>query len=161
MRIELNPPFGVAPLEIGMSLDEAVTACRVWGDVGVSRGMDEIPTLIADHPRFEVVARLGDGTGVTTIDVWRPRPATQPGGTEITVCCEGLDVFGTPARELLAALASLGRPVEDAHTARPLLPGLALVLVREPHEDDPMDTDGLPLRFARVRVARAGYRGDG
>lgn len=160
MHIELNPPHGVAPLDLGMPLEEAVAACGTWGDVSVSRGVDGIPTLVADHPRFEVVAHLADGAGVTSVEVWRPRPKTRPESPEITVRFRGVDVFRPPAREVLSALASLGFTVEDRRTPRPRFPELALVFTREPHDGDPRDRDGLPLHFARVLVARAGYRGD-
>ncbi|MFI6693902.1 hypothetical protein ACIBLA_19500 [Streptomyces sp. NPDC050433] len=159
MRIELNPPVGVGSLLIGMSLEDAVEACAVWGQVSVSRGSGDLPTVLAAHPRFQVVAHCEDGSSVTAVEVWQPAPSTRRDAPDIAVLFRGLDIFRTPARELLAQLAALGYRVANGESDRPSLPELTLGFTRDSGHEVPMEDDGLPLFFEAVLVARAGYYG--
>lgn len=159
MHIELDPPRGVPPLLIGGALEEAVAAGAVWGEVTVSRGLDDAPSVLVHHPRIAIVAHIEDGDGVTAIEVGRPDPPRGPSGPRIAVTFHGVDVFATPARQVLARLAEQGHMLTGAAGTHPAAPGLTLGFTREPSDEGDQDTDGLPLHFDAVLVAPPGYYG--
>ncbi|MFF2779384.1 hypothetical protein ACFVU3_31365 [Streptomyces sp. NPDC058052] len=157
MQFVLDPPHGVAPVRLGMTLPETVAAVSAWGAPRVHR---------ADAVRpFDLVSTAYDGIGfqavlegdgrVTAVTLWGPDEDEDP---DVTVLWDGLDVFRTPAADLLAHAAGRGLAVADADPRAPYLPGLTLAFTRDTSQDVPRDATGLPLHFTSVLVAGEAYR---
>lgn len=59
--------------------------------------------VLALHSQFEITFHLEDGKTLTAAEVWIPRP----GPEQITVTFCGIDVFATPALELLSQIEAM------------------------------------------------------
>ncbi|WP_370943405.1 hypothetical protein AB5J62_30460 [Amycolatopsis sp. cg5] len=93
MIFDLDPPRGVAPVLIGMGIEEARNAMGRWGlpeDVvgGITPGLRVRDPLLA----YDVFAHFEDGSSVTAIEVWRPL-----GESPASVVWRGIDIFKSPA----------------------------------------------------------------
>ncbi|PLW72647.1 hypothetical protein GQS52_04615 [Streptomyces sp. SCUT-3] len=156
MDIELDPPNGITGFPLGMPA-EAVKASA--GRLGELRVHDEgsadqfrYMKVTALHSQFEIVFHLEDGKTLTSAEVWIPRP----GPEEITVRFRGIDVFRTPARQLLEQLRAMGLTVLD-ETYYAYVPRLSLGFTRVAGHEVPLDTDGEPLYFQAVLTGPTGY----
>jgi len=160
MIIRLEPPHGVPPLLIGMSIDESRDAVALWGDV------EELPATpgraFALRARDEDLTRDvfayfedGAGGGVTAVEVWRPEPATRP-GANVQVRYGELDVFGLPADDVLRILRDRGVEVDESDPFYPSCPRLLLGFNREggAHADE---ETGMARFFESVLVSYPGY----
>ncbi|MGK5730284.1 hypothetical protein [Streptomyces sp. URMC 124] len=155
MDIRLAPPHGVAPVQIGMSLGEARHMAATWGEVKVSGPFAHTSSVkvIAVNQDFQVVVHLEGGESVTAVEVWR-----SAGDADVRVLLGELDVFRTPAREVLRRLAAQGYEIDVSEPEYPTVGGLTLAFTREAaHEVECDPEDGLPLYFESVLVADANY----
>ncbi|MGW2185580.1 hypothetical protein [Streptomyces sp. NPDC001719] len=156
MELLLEPPNGVASVRIGMSMDEASEAAAVWGEVRASGPFVHDPgvKLVAVNDDFEVVVHLEDGESFTAVEVWRFRRDD----ADVRVLLDDLDIFRTPARDVLRRLAARGHDVDVSEPEYPVIPGLTLAFTREAgHEVARDPEDGLALYFESVLVADAHY----
>jgi hypothetical protein len=184
MELHLDPPRGVIAgaglsavpggtsrsvpdIALGAGEREAVRAASAYGPttvtpagtVNIAGTLFPTPTqIVATAPGFNLVLVLDDGISVTAIEVWRPRdPAA-----DITVRYDGLDVFRTPAVQLLDLLRARGHRIEtEDEGAGAWAPDLALGFSRVAEHEVPMGADGHPLYFESVLVTAAGYYGEG
>ncbi|MFD9030983.1 hypothetical protein ACFVZW_07525 [Streptomyces sp. NPDC059567] len=157
MQFVLDPPRGVALVLLGMTLDETVAAVSAWGAPRV---------YPADEVRdFDLVSTEYDGIGfqaalerdhrVTAVTVWGPDEGEDP---DVQIMLDGLDVFRTPADEILANAARKGRQVNDNDPRAPCIPGVTLAFTRDTSQEVPRDEEGLPVYFTSVLVADEKYR---
>jgi hypothetical protein len=157
MQFVLDPPRGVAPVRLGMTLDETVAAVSAWGAPRV---------YPADAVRdFDLVSTEYDGIGfqaalerdhqVTAVTIWGPDEDEDP---DVQVLLDGLDVFRTPADEILAHAAQKGWQVNTDDPRAPYIPGVTLAFTRDTSQEVPRDENGLPVHFTSVLVADEKYR---
>ncbi|MFI8770502.1 hypothetical protein ACIGN6_37175 [Streptomyces sp. NPDC053792] len=157
MQFVLDPPRGVAPVRLGMTLDETVAAVSAWGAPRV---------YPADAVRaFDLVSTEYDGIGfqvalerdhqATAVTIWGPDEDEDP---DVQVLLDGLDVFRIPAVEILAHTARKGWHVDNDHPRAPYVPGVTLAFTRDTSQEVPRDENGLPICFTSVLVADVKYR---
>ncbi|MEU8974482.1 hypothetical protein AB0D11_35330 [Streptomyces monashensis] len=153
MDLILDPPRGVAPLRLGMTLDEAVAAGAGWGEPRVVRRRGS--ALVSwSVDGVGVQALLEGGPAVTAVELWWPGE----GRTSRTrVLLDGDDVFGTLAEDLFRRAAARGRPVDTSAPEYPVVPGVSLGFTRQTSQEVPRDADGLPLYVTSVLVAGRDY----
>jgi hypothetical protein len=156
MDIELDPPNGITGFPMGMAAQDVKSAAAALGRVKVTNegksSEFSFMKVLAAHPQFEIVLNLRDGKTLTAAEVWIPRE----GPEDITVRFRGIDVFRTPARQLLAQLAESGLDIRD-ETRYAYVPGLSLGFTRVAGHEVPLDTDGEPLYFQAVLTAPANH----
>lgn len=157
MKIELDPPNGITGFPFAMPAEAIKEASAELGSVQVQdEGSSELfrsMKVLALHPQFELVLHLQDGETLSAAEVWIPRP----GPEEITVTFRGIDVFRTPALELVQLLREMDLTVHHHDHDHWLVPGLSLGLTRTTGHEVPLDTDGEPLYFQAVLAAPTDY----
>ncbi|HWG24951.1 hypothetical protein [Actinospica sp.] len=157
MEIELSPPTGITGFPFGMPSPEVKEAAAALGSTRVrndgSAARFRKMKVLALHPQFEITFFLDDGKTLTAAEVWIPRP----GPEQITVTFRGIDVFATPARELLTRIEAMGYEIDHREPLHPVVPGLSLGFTRDAGHEVPLDTDGSPLYFQAVLVAPEDY----
>lgn len=157
MEIELDPPNGITGFPLGMPAEALRAAAAELGRVKVSDegSADEFHHMkvVALHPQFEIVFHLEDGKTLTAAEVWIPRP----GPEEITVCYRGMDVFRTPALQLVAHLEQTGLNVLHDEPSYWTVPRLSLGFTRAAGHEVPLDSDGEPLYFQAVLTGPTDY----
>ncbi|NUP49599.1 MAG: hypothetical protein HOW97_20155 [Catenulispora sp.] len=170
MELHLDPPRGIvsagSAIPLGAAESAAVRAASRYGPttvapagtINIAGTLFPTPTKITTTgPGFELVLILDDAVSVTAIEVWRPRDPR----TDITVRYDGLDVFRTPAAQLLELIRARGHRVEtEDEGVGAWAPDLALGFSRVAAHEVPRGADGEPLFFESVLVAAAGYYGD-
>ncbi|MFF1690081.1 MULTISPECIES: hypothetical protein [unclassified Streptomyces] len=151
MDLTLDPPRGVAPILLGMTLDEALAAApENWGAHRVLRSAQASWTL--DH--VGVQALVEDGTTVTAIELWWPGE----GRTSSTrVLLAGDEVFTTPAQDLFARAAERGWTIDTSQPGYPVIPGVSLGFTRQTSQDVERDADGLPRCVTSALVGGEDY----
>lgn len=157
MDIELDPPRSITGFPIGMPAADVKEAAAALGPITVrNEGSAELfrsMTVLALHPQFEIKFSLEDGKTLTSAEVWMPRP----GPEDITVRFRGIDVFGTPARQLLDQIEDMGYSVIDRDSDHPLVPRLSLGFTRVAGHDVPLDTDERTLYPQAILVGPEDY----
>ncbi|MGW7816952.1 hypothetical protein ACWGLF_02240 [Streptomyces puniciscabiei] len=153
MDLVLDPPHGVAPLRLGMTLDEAVAAVSGWGEPRVfrRRGSARVSWSLEG---VGVQALLESSPTVTAIELWWPGEG-RTSGTRVLL--DGDDVFGTPARDLFRRAAARGWTVDRSRPEQPVIPGVSLGFTRQTSQEVPRDADGLPLCVTSVLVGGKDY----
>ncbi|WP_310725614.1 hypothetical protein [Streptomyces sp. N2A] len=156
VHFELNPPHGITGFSLGEAADAVRAAAAELGEVKVQDDGSADPVhymkILALHAQFEIVFHIEDGKTLTAAEMWIPRP----GPEEITVRFRGVDVFRTPARELLKQLDGLGLTVLD-ETLYAFVPRLSMGFTRVAGHDVPLDTDGEALYFQAVLTGPHDY----
>lgn len=155
--IRLQPPEGVPPLLIGMSIDEARNAMAVWGDPREERpAPGEVYRLRVYDAGLtrDVFAYFEDEEKVSAIEVWKPEDSKH--GT-VRVLFGDIDVFSLPADEVMRALRARGIHVDETDPYYPYCPELVLGFTREGGEDVVDEESGLARYFQSVVVAPPGY----
>lgn len=156
MDIELDPPHGITGFPLGAAAERVKAQASEWGRVKVQDNgvADPVRYMKATvlHEQFEVVFHFEDGRTLTAAEVWIPRP----GPEEITVRFQGIDVFRTPARQLLRQLGDMGLTVLDEGLYA-CVPQLSLGFTREAGHEVPLDADGEPLYFQAVLTGPTDY----
>jgi hypothetical protein len=157
MEIELSPPTGITGFPFGMPSAEVKEAAAALGGTRVRNDGSAVRfrkmKVLALHPQFEITFFLDDGKTLTAAEVWIPRP----GPEQITVTFRGIDVFATPAHELLTRIETMGYEVDHREPLHPVVPRLSLGFTRDAGHEVPLDTDGSPLHFQAVLVAPEEY----
>ncbi|MEU2714506.1 hypothetical protein [Streptomyces sp. NPDC007205] len=153
MDLVLDPPHGVAPLCLGMTLDEAVAAVSGWGEPRLSR------RRISARASWSldgvgVQALLESSPTVTAIELWWPGEG-RTSGTRVLL--NGDDVFGTPAEELFRRATARGWWVDRSRPESPVIPGVSLGFTRQTSQEIPRDAEGLPVHVTSVLVGGKGY----
>ncbi|MFD8588032.1 hypothetical protein ACFV1B_00485 [Streptomyces sp. NPDC059637] len=157
MDIELDPPNGITGFPLGMSAQDVKAAAAQLGEVRVKN--EDAPDffhpmkVLTLHDQFEIVFTLRDGKALTSAEVWIPRP----GAEEITVRFRGIDVFRTPALQLVEQLEAMGLTVLHDEPSYWTVPRLSLGFTRVAGHEVPLDTDGEPLYFQAVLTASTDY----
>ncbi|MEU5025362.1 hypothetical protein [Streptomyces milbemycinicus] len=156
MDIELDPPNGITGFPLGMPAEDLKTAAAELGRIKVSNDGSAARfssmKVLALHPQFEIVFHLEDGRTLGAAEVWIPRP----GPEDFRIHFRGIDVFRTPARELLGRLGAMGLTVLD-ETSYAFVPGLSFGFTRVAGHEVPLDTDGEPLYFQAVLTGPKDY----
>ncbi|WP_338497998.1 hypothetical protein [Streptomyces sp. SJL17-4] len=121
--------------------------------------------MIATVRDFDLVSIEYDGIGiqvalerdhkVTAVTVWGPDEDEDP---DVQALLDGLDVFRTPADEILAHAAHKGWHVDNDDPRAPNLPDFTLAFTRDTSQEVPRDEDGLPVHLTSVLVADEKYR---
>jgi hypothetical protein len=156
MDFELDPPHGITGYPLGATDDAVRAAAARLGQVKVQDEGAADPfrymKISALHSQFEIVFHFEDGKTLTAAEVWAPRP----GPEDITVRFRDIDVFRTPARQLLDQLRSTGLTVLD-ETYYAYVPRLSLSFTRVAGHEVPLDTDGEPLYFQAAVTGPTDY----
>ncbi|WP_381805642.1 hypothetical protein [Streptomyces niveus] len=155
MDLVLEPPQGVAPVLLGMSLDETVSALSPWGEPRVLTRRTRTSVKVStecDGIGFQ--ALLEDGQQVTAIELWWPGEDTD---TSTRVLLNGDDVFRTPAEDIFRNAAANGWHVDESQPENPIIPGVSLGFTRQTSQEVPRDPEGLPLYITSVLVAGGDY----
>ncbi|WP_369142144.1 hypothetical protein [Streptomyces sp. R44] len=157
MQFVLDPPHGVAPVRLGMTLDETVAAVSAWGRPRVypADAVRDFDLVSAEYGGIGFQAALERDHRVTAVTVWGPDEGEDP---DVQVLLDGLDVFRTPADELLAHAAGKGRRVNNENPRAPYLPGVTVAFTRDTSQEVARDGQGLPVHFTSVLVADENYR---
>ena len=157
MDIELDPPNGITGFPLGMPAEEVKSAAAGLGRTRVSNegsaGRFRSMKVLALHPQFEIVFHLPDGKTLGAAEVWIPRP----GPENITVRFQGIDVFRTPALQLVEQLKVVGLTVLHDEPSYWTVPKLCLGLTRVAGHEVEMDTDGEPMYFQAVLTGPTDY----
>ncbi len=157
MDIELTPPTGITGFPLGMPAEEVKEVAAALSRIKVQDEGSADPfhhmRVLALHPQFEINFLIEDGKTLTAAEVWIPRP----GPEQITVTFRGIDVFATPALELLTQLESMGHEANRREVLHPVVPRLSLGFTRDAGHEVPRDTDGWPLYFQAVLVGPEDY----
>jgi hypothetical protein len=148
--IILDPPNGVPPVSMGMPFEAAVEAAACWGEVRVMGPVEHNPTVqiqaVADD--YDVIVVLRDQQTVNAVDISAPSDA----GPQ--VLWRGIDVFRTPARQLLKLFSDSGYRIDDSNPEEPVVLDLTIAFNRWTSQEVPLDPeDGLPLYFTAALVS--------
>lgn len=148
MEFLLDPPFGVGPLRLGMTPDEARAALESIGPLQAT-AYGELAVHLASGLGFSVGFGIGATLNrVNAIEVWRPDERD-------VVRYRDVDVFGPPALEVVEQLRRHVEVVaneDGGFTARELYLALWRPFAAD---DDPDETGG--YFFQSVLIARPGY----
>ncbi|NBM16757.1 hypothetical protein [Streptomyces sp. GC420] len=155
MDLVLDPPRGVKPVLLGMTLDEAVAAVSPWGAPEVlTRRTRRSVKVSASCDGVGFQALLEDGEQVTAIELWWPGEGKE---TSTRVLLNGDDVFRTPAEDILRRAAERGWRVDDSQPENPVIPRVSLGFTRQTSQEVPRGSDGLPVCFTSVLVGGEDY----
>lgn len=155
MDFILDPPHGVSPVAIGMEYEEALQAVSEWGVPRISEPRPRRPSarFLLSRGTMDIVVHLERGERVDAIELWR----FEGDDPDVRVLLNEVDVFRTPADEILQDQRSRGHQVEDSDPENPMVPGVTLGFTRETAQDVPRNGEGLPLYFTSVLVAPIDY----
>lgn len=150
MGITLEPPTGAAGIEIGASRADAEKQCAVHGEPETFRRADEtVPSLVVRRSQGATIfVYFDDADTVEAVELGRPDD-----GESVTF--RDLDVFATPADEVMEALNQHAEVevTDGSHAAT--APSLYLAFWRPTVPEDPEDEEG--RYFESVLVAAPGY----
>jgi hypothetical protein len=163
MLVELDPPNGITGFRFGMPVEELKEAAAALGEINVS---NEGPPkkwsfmqIYTQLPQFDIMFSSEDGKTLTSLDIARP----YDDDADVTVTWRGIDVFRTPARELMERIEAAGHPVDHREKWNPLVQGLSLGLDWNPRDDIPFDADidedadAMPVYLRGILVAPTAY----
>lgn len=167
-RFDLDPPHGIAGFPVGMPMDELIDATTPLGHVRLEdpgqRRPDLYTKLFVVRPTFTAIFACEDGQTLTAVELWAPHARGaggdgRAGQDRISVWLKGIDVFGTPALEILERLTALGYALDDTDPDYPRFPGLAIgfTRTRTRGREVPLAQDGRPQYFQAVLAGPAGY----
>jgi hypothetical protein len=155
MDLVLDPPRGVAPVRLGMTLDEAVAAVSPWGDPKVRTRRNRILVNISTSCEgVGVEVLLEKENLVTAIELWWPGEGRE---SSTRVLLKGDDVFQTPAEEILRRATARGWTVDESQIEYPVIPGVSLGFTRMTSQEVPRDSNDIPLHFTSVLVGGENY----
>ncbi|TMQ92952.1 hypothetical protein ETD83_26265 [Actinomadura soli] len=160
MEFELRPEQGVPPVLLGATLAAARSALQGLGFLAVEdfrRAHDEPGALFFTGPAGRVSGFVyGDEDGrVVAIEIANPNPRNAPGEGQDAVVYSGLDVFSTPAPDVIEALYA-GTVVEvDGDSV--IVPDLFMEFSLGGEHHDRVDDDGGATFFSGVLLAGEGY----
>lgn len=150
MDLVLDPPRGVAPIQLGMTARRGARRGPRLGRARVLRRPSRNSAKASwtlDH--VGVQALVEGGTHVTAIELWWPGE----GRTSSTrVLLHGDEVFTTPAVDLFRRAADRGWTVDTSQPEYPVIPGVSLGFTRQTSQEAERHADDLP----EVRHLRPG-----
>ncbi|MEV6270895.1 hypothetical protein AB0L64_27280 [Kribbella sp. NPDC051936] len=151
MIIELHPPRSVGPLELAATGHEIVATMRHFGGPEVlCRAAGDRAGWCVMHPSGLFLSAYFDADDrAEAIELGRP---TDPG---VTVTYGGLDIFRTPATDLVEALRRTTRVLEEENGHSYTAPDLLLALWRPTTPEGRDDAEG--NYFESVLIAEPGY----
>ncbi|TDD34051.1 hypothetical protein E1287_17715 [Actinomadura sp. KC06] len=160
MEFELRPEQGVPPVLLGATLAEARSALQGLGFLDVEdfqRAPDEPGALLFNGPAGRVSGFVyADEDGrVVAIEIANPNPRNAPGEGQDTVVYSGLDVFGTPAQDVIEALTAATEVDVDGDSV--IAPDLFMEFSRGGEHHDRVDGDGRATFFSSVLLAGEDY----
>jgi hypothetical protein len=149
--IELHPPLSAGPLKIAATGEDIVAAMRQFGEPQVfGRVAGERPGWCVHGPGGLFVSAYFDANDrAIAIELGRP---TDPA---ISVTYDGIDIFRTPAVDVVAMLRRTTTVLEKDDGCSFTAPDLLLALWRPFAPYEPDDEDG--RYFQSVLVAEPGY----
>ncbi|MCH6161489.1 hypothetical protein [Streptomyces marispadix] len=156
MDFILDPPRGVSPVEIGMPYQEALQAVSQWGVPEIREPRPpRRPTgrFLLGRGTMDIVVHLERGERVDAVELWR----FEGDDPDLRVLLNGVDVFRTPAAEIMQDLRSRGHQVDDSDPENPMVRGVTLGFTRDTAQEVPRTEAGLPLFFTSVLVAAEDY----
>ncbi|WP_433346318.1 hypothetical protein [Micromonospora sp. CA-111912] len=148
MRLDLHPPVGVGPAEIGASLGEAEAALASLGDVVMPDPLRPRRRGFVPFRSGLSIALHGDrGGNVIAVEIYR--------SDDDSVLFEGTDVFRTLADEVIALLELRTRIRHEEGGRTVVAPELSMSLWRGNLPEFPGDEDG--RYFESALIAKPGY----
>ncbi len=152
MSIELQPPTEAAGIRIGATREEAHRQCLAHGEPTPFRRASEVnASLVVHRPSgLSIFVYFDVADGVEAIDFGRPR-------SRDVVSFRGIDIFDTPADELLMKLGEHTSIEVDEDGRSLTAPDLLLALWRPVVPESDGDPDG--RYFESVLMAGPGYYG--
>lgn len=149
--IDLHPPVEAAGIHLGMTRSEARRRCAALGEPAEFRRSREAnPSLIVERASgLSIFVYFDDGNAVEAVEFGRPCD------DEDIVRYRGLDIFSTPAGELVKRLQNQGRIDIAEQGCSVTAPDLLLALWRPVVPEGPDDDDG--RFFESVLVAHPNY----
>lgn len=151
MRLELNPPVGAGPVEIGMRSDDVMRVLReIPGYVEPGPGEARQPGFGHYESGMSISAGPGRAGVVEAIEIYRP-------AADVQVVYHDLDVFNTPAQEVVDRLSGMTPLQIEDDGLLVVAPELLMSLWRPVLPEDEDDEDG--RYFDSVLVAAPGYYG--
>ncbi|WP_246102779.1 hypothetical protein [Streptomyces piniterrae] len=157
MEIELDPPNGITGFPLGMPAEAVKAAAAELGEIRVRD--EDAPDffhpmrILTLHPQFEINFVMEDAKTLEYAELWIPRP----GPEHITVRFRGIDVFRTPALQLIRQIEEMGHTVLHDEPSYWAVPRLSLGFTRTAGHEVPLDTDGEPLYFQAVLTGPTDY----
>ncbi|KQZ88561.1 hypothetical protein ASD62_03775 [Phycicoccus sp. Root563] len=152
MGIVLEPPTAAAGVHIGVGRAEAARQCAVHGDPETfHRGDETVPSLmVRARSGPTIFVYFDDADRVNAVELGRP-----DNGESVTFL--GIDVFGTPADEVIEALDPHAEVnvTDGGHSVT--APSLHIALWRPTVPESAEDPEG--RYFESVLVAKPGYDG--
>ena len=153
MNIDLQPPTQAAGIRIGANRDEAQDQCLVHGEPKPFRRSNEAnASLVVERPSgLSIFVHFDAADAVEAIELGRPE------GSDDHVSFRGIDIFGTPADELVELLREHAAIEIEEEEHSVTAPNLLLALWRSvvPENDD----DPAGRYFESVLVAEPGCYG--
>ncbi len=149
MEFALDPPRGVGPLRLGLTLDEARAALETLGPL-TSPASSELAVHLPSGLRFSVGFGVGPtGNQVNAIEIWRPH-------ADDVLRYRDVNVFGLPALEVVERLREHINVVPNENGAGFTARELYLAFWRPfAADDDSNEEEG--FYFQSVLLARPGY----
>ncbi|APA94845.1 hypothetical protein [Nocardia seriolae] len=151
MELYLAPPIGVAPLVLGMSVDQVMHSMEIWGSPELLPGPTNRVRVRNDVLDLDIFAHFNPDGLLSAIEIWRPENIYG----DTVVKFEGIDMFRETADSILAELQSRGYRIDDDDPYYPTFPDLTLGFNREGSDD--ADVNGLSPYFESVLIAASGY----
>jgi len=149
VTLELRPHEGVPPVRIGMTREEAREALAELGAAKpFARGRGAPLGWRVSEGDLSLFVYCDEAGFVEAVELARPGLPGEPSCVQVTL--QGLDVFGTPALELLATIQERGIRVTDGEDYYPTAPDLALGFSRAGDDHGHVAPDDLPAYFESV-----------
>jgi hypothetical protein len=152
--IELRPPLSAGPLALAATGEDIVATMRQFGEPEVlRRAAGARPGWQVTDPNGLYLSAYFDADDhANAIEIGRP---TNPA---VSVIYDGLDIFQTPAADLIEALRHKIQIAEEENGHSYTAPDVLLALWRPTTPEDPDDDDG--NYFESVLIAEPGYHND-
>jgi hypothetical protein len=162
MNLEITPGVGVLPLEFGMTVAQVRRAIPdAWVDSTTESNDAGYPQLRVEllTASVDIFIHFEYSDAVTSVEIWRPETGDD-GSVPWALVFAGMDLFGSPADEIIRAVRLLGFTVDVTEELRPRAtnPSLSLGFNRDGGEfvNDDSD-DGVAKYFNSVLIAIPGY----
>jgi hypothetical protein len=145
VRFDLDPPNGVGALRIGMTREEARKALETLGQCRPFARYDSPPGWLVDRGRSgngtTAIFAYCDASGhVDAIEFGTPGFGTP---AEDGIVYRDIDLFRSPASEVVATIRQLGVILEEKEAASSFVaPNVFLALWRDGGPEGP---DGMPI----------------
>jgi hypothetical protein len=151
MNFELYPPRAAGPLRIGATRHDTVEVLQQLGDPQVfCRTPESRPAWGVHRP-----SGLFIGTYFDADDRLEAIEFGRPDGNDDAITYDGLDVFTTPAADLVTQLRQHTTVHQEENGHAFTAPGLLISLWRPVTPESPDDQEG--RFFESVLIARPGY----